>query len=436
MNDKTFCVVDHGLFLPLAHRLADSGAKVYYHNPSWMKAFPVLAEAIIGDGFADIECVPDLWDVKEKVDCFVFPDIYHAGLQLELRKQGYPVWGSAKGMALEVDRQFFLHKLAELGLDVPEYKVVRGINNLHAYLKDKKDIWIKTSKFRGSFETKHFRSWDLDEKLLDVWAFRFGGLKEHIDFICFTKIDTQLEIGSDTYCVDGQFPKYQLHGIEAKDAAYLSAVTKREDMPEQILPIMEAFSPYLKEAQYRCQWSMEVRVTDTQNFFIDATCRGGLPSTGSQLMLWKNFPEIIYHGARGELVDPIPTAKFSAEAMVKLSGERGAWECVRVPDELKMNLRLSDCCEVNGTAWFSPDQPFESEQHGSVKEIGWLVATGNTPTEVAEEMNRLADLLPDACDADVEALASIIREVEAEKEEGIHFTSMTMPNPEIVLEES
>ncbi len=185
MKNKTFCVVDHGLFLPLAHRLADSGARVLYHNPSWMRAFPLITEAIVGDGFSDIECVPDVWDVKEEVDCFVFPDIYHSGMQVELRKQGYPVWGSAKGMALETDRIFFLNKLRELGLDVPPYTQIMGVSNLRAYLKDQKDIWIKTSKFRGSFETKHFRNWKLDEKLLDVWAFRFGGLKEKINFLVY-----------------------------------------------------------------------------------------------------------------------------------------------------------------------------------------------------------------------------------------------------------
>lgn len=435
ISTKTFCVVDHGAFLPVAQRLADSGAKVYYHNPSWMKAYPIMDEAIIGDGYPDFECAPDLWNIKDKVDCFVFPDIYHMGLQKELRKQGFPVWGSGAGMALETDRVFFLGKLEELGLDVPPHEVIVGITNLRAFLKDKKDIWIKMSKFRGSFETKHFRSYDLDEKLLDVWAFRFGGLKEHIKFICFPKIETELEIGADTYCIDGQWPSLMLHGIEAKDAAYLSAVTRQKDMPEQLLPIMQKLSPYMKESQYRCQWSMEVRVTDDADFFIDATCRGGLPSTNSQLMLWKNFPEIVYHGAQGELVEPIPAGKFSAECLISLSGERGAWESLVIPDSLSQNFRPSKCCNVGNKKWFMPDQMFESEQFNSYRDVGWLVAIGNTPTEVAENMNKLADELPDNCDADVESLAAIIREINTETEEGIHFTDMELPEPEIVLAE-
>ena len=68
------------------------------------------------------------------------PDIRHAGIQAELRKQGYPVWGSGRGMILEQDRVFFMDKLAELGLDVPPYEKVTGLTNLALFLKDKEDI--------------------------------------------------------------------------------------------------------------------------------------------------------------------------------------------------------------------------------------------------------------------------------------------------------
>jgi hypothetical protein len=219
-----------------------------------------------------------------------------------------------------------------------------------------------------------------------------------------------------------------LHGIEKKDEAYFAAVTERQKMPQQLLPIMDAFSPFLADRQYRCQWSMEVRVAGQVDYFIDATCRGGLPSTASQLLLWDNFPEIIFHGARGELVEPKPTARFSAECMVKVNGEQGAWDTLVIPPGLEDNLHVSGCCMVKGQPWFPPE-PGVIEQ-----EVGWLVATGDTPTETAKEMNRLADLLPDGADAAVESLADIIREVESEQEQGIKFTNLPMPEPDVVLE--
>ena len=422
----TFLVFDkNGLFLPLARRLAEDGDRVLYQTPADSR--DRVNEDVIGEGFPDLEWCEDLWLIKKEVDCFVFPDVRHLGIQQELRSQGYPVWGAGSAMRLELDREFFLRKLKELNLDVPEYEVKLGLTELQDHLKDKEDIYIKVSKWRGSWETFHWRSWKEDAHRSDIWGVRFGGLKELIRFICFPAIKTNLEIGADTYCIDGRWPNTMLHGIECKDEAYFSAVTKRDEMPEELLPIMEAFSPFLRDGQYRCQWSMEVRVSDKGNFFIDATTRGGLPSTASFLMA-KNVPEIILSGAHGELVEPHYGFKFSAECMVKIKGEHGAWETIVLPDELKQNMKLSDCCMVEGQAWFPPDE-------GHSDEIGWLVATGDTPTEVAEEMNRLADLLPDGADACVESLASVIREIESEQEQGIKFTDSQLPDPSVVLEQ-
>ena len=427
-SNRTALVFDHhGLFLPLAVRLGEEFGRVFYQTPQDRR--DLLNDAVTGDGMSakNIFCCDDFWLHKSEIDCFVFPDVRHCGEQMELRSQGLPVWGAGPGMNLELDRLFFLEKLKELGLDVPPYEVVKGVSNLAAYLKDKEDIYIKVSKWRGSWETIHWRSWQEDWQRLDLWAVRFGGLKELITFICFDEIETDLEIGADTYCVNGQWPKTMLHGIERKDEAYFAAVMEREQMPEQLLPIMEAFSPFLKEVGYACQWSMETRIVKDANYFIDATTRGGLPSTASFLAA-KNVAEVIWYGAHGELREIDYGFKFCAECMVKIKGERESWETIVLPDELKSELLLSDCCEVNGQAWFpAGEEPTD--------EVGWLRATGDTPVECAKRMNELADMLPDGADAAVEALADVFREIQKEHEQSITFSELTMPEPEIVLEE-
>ncbi len=427
LSKKTFGVHDHqGLFLPIAKRLGESGAKVYYQTPQDRR--DSVNEAVIGDGIDGVTWCDDLWMVKSKVDAFVFPDLRNMGMQLELRAQGYPVWGAAKAMRLELDREFFLKKLGELGLDVAPHVIVVGLKALEHYLDGTDDVYIKVSKHRGSWETFHWRSKAQDAHRFAIWGVRFGGLSEKIRFICFDAIDTTIELGADTYCIEGEWPATMLHGIEKKDEAYFAAVTKREDMPKELLPIMQAFSPYLGETAYRCQWSMEVRVSDKGNFFIDATTRGGLPSTASFLEA-TNVAEVIYHGAMGELVEIKYPFKFSAECMVKARGEPGAWDTIVLPDELKPHLKLSSYCEVDGQPWFPPVE-------GNADGIGWLVATGDTPTETLKEMNDLADLLPDGADASVEALADVIREIEQMAEEDIPFTEAPMPPAEIVLEET
>lgn len=426
-SGKCLAVHDHfGLFVGLAKRLAETGARVLYQTP--VDRYDRINEGVIGDGFEGIQWVEEFWHHRDEIDCFVFPDIRHDGLQAELRRQGFPVWGSQQGMKLEQGRLFFLEKLKELGLDVPPHEVIAGTTNLALFLKDKEDIWIKVSKWRGTWETTHWRNWRLDSGLLDEWAVKWGGIKETVKFICFPKIDTDLEIGADTYCIDGKWPSTMLHGIERKDAAYFSAVTRRDEMPEQMLPIMETFSGFLKEAGYRNQWSMEVRVKDDKNYFIDATTRGGLPSTGTFLAA-KNTAEVIYAGAHGELVEIDYGFKFSAECMVNSKGSTDAWLVAEFEPETRDHFLLQQCCGEDGLIWYPPLE-------GGGKHLGWLWATGDTPEETLLAMNELADSLPDGFDAQVEDLAAVIREIGSGQEQGIQFTSQPMPEPDIVLEDA
>ena len=147
------------LFSAAGPPAGQSFGRVLYYSP-WEKAYPVLNEGIIGAGFGEIIRCNDFWRVKKSIDLFVFPDIYHAGLQAELRSQGCRVWGAGDGMKLELDREFFLKKLKELGLAVPPFKTFRGLSALTEYLRDKKDKFIKVSMWRGSWETKHWKSWE------------------------------------------------------------------------------------------------------------------------------------------------------------------------------------------------------------------------------------------------------------------------------------
>jgi hypothetical protein len=427
ISKSCFAVFDHfGLFVGLAERLAKSGARVLYCTP--VDRYDRINEGVIGSGIEGVEWCEEFWQHKHEIDTFVFPDIRHNGLQAELLSQGFAVWGSQSGMDLEQKREFFMRKLGELGLPVAPHKVVVGLENLSSYLKDKKDIWIKVSKWRGTWETTHWRSWDEDAKKIHHWYVKFGGESESVRFICFDKIDTKLEIGADTFCVDGQWPETMLHGIESKDKSYFSAVTPRYEMPEQLLSMMEALSPYFKEVEYKNQWSMEVRVGD-KDYFIDATSRGGLPSTRSFLCA-KNVPEIIYHGARGKLIQPDYGFKFSAECMVEYTGRMEEGECLEVvyPPEVREHLMLQQCyINEAGKVCYPPS---DAKGH---KSLGWLVATGNTPKEVFDKMKKLADELPDGLNAEVEDLASVVKEVEEMEKQGIKFTSQKIPEPSSVL---
>lgn len=426
VSDVTFCLCDSGLFEPLAFCLAEQGKRVILWSQD-KSAFPSVKQEVIGDGFDNIERVNDFWPLLGEIDCFAFPDIGQAPLQQHLVDIGKVVWGSRGGDILELDREFLMETLEKVGLDVPKFEVVVGWTALCKHLIDKEHKYIKISRFRGDMETTHWNSWAQDEQWLYWLAINFGSVKERIRFLVFDAIDTDLEIGGDTYCVDGNWPSLMLNGIEWKDKSYFSAVTKREDMPDQIKEILEAIGPELKHYGYRNQISFEDRVKDDQHFYIDATQRGGMPSSGSQQLVWKNFPDIVWHGANGELLDPEPSAQFTIECMITTKPTKDLWDEVEIDPKLLPWARFSSCCYVDGKFCFPPDEFHEGE-------LGWLVALGDTPKEVLDRIKELADMLPDGLNADVEALAGVIQEIDKAKDEGIPFTDESVPEPAIVLE--
>jgi hypothetical protein len=418
---------DHGLFTTLAERLARDFGRVLYHSP-FEEGFSTLNKAIIGYGLENVERCNDIWAVKDEVDVWCFPDIEHAGLQLELESQGRAVWGSRKGDSLELFREKFHKTLERVGLDVPKYHTCHGLTELRSFLKDHEGpFYIKISRWRGSFETQKFRSWKLDEGLLDQWAVKFGPAKEIVPFMVFDPIDTNLEIGGDTFSIDGQWPDEMLHGDECKDRAYLSSVTKRQDMPPQIQDVLNAFGPELAKYRYRNFWSMEVRVKDDHAFFGDATCRAPMPATPSQLENISNLSEVIYAGAHGDLIQPEFEKAFTCEVLVSQKGDRHAWGLAEVPKELKRWLKLPNSCEIDGLRCFPPD-----DNHGEA--IGWLVAIGDTVEGCIDTMKEQIDLLPDGMSADIDPLAELLEVVSEGEEEGIPFSPDPVPPPEMVVQ--
>ncbi len=427
ISDVTCCVVDCGLFLPMAFRMAEECKRVLYHNPD-RPAFPTLKKGSIGDGFTEVEVVDSYLQHMKEIDLFCFPDVGRGDDQVYLEEQGKLVWGSKTGEILELDRIHFMETIGELGLDVPPFEVVTGVTALRDYLKDEEDQYIKVSKWRGDFETTHWRDWKKDNGWLDWLAVNFGPLKEHIEFLVFPSIPTDLEIGGDSYNVWGQWPDTMINGLEWKDKSYFAAVTPVELMPEQTLSVFEALSPVLAKHKYANQFCVEVRVKDDKAYPIDATTRGGMPSTASQHKLWKNFPEIVYHGAAGEMVEPEPEAMFSIECMITSKCGKDNWEEVDIDPDIEDWCRLSYCCKVDGVYCFPPDEL----HHG---ELGWLCAIGDTPEETLEAIKGLADKLPDGLDADVEALAGVIKEIDSAREQGIPFTNKPVPPAASVIED-
>ena len=406
--------------------MAEKCSRVIYCNPE-VRAFPSIKQGCLGRGFEGVEHVKEFWPHLQDIDLFVFPDSNLSRLQRHLETQGCKVWGSREGQDFEQRRKFFMETLDQLGMDVAPYVEIVGLDALREHLRDKEDKWIKVSHWRGDMETTHWRNWRLDEGWLDWMAVNLGPLKKLFTFLVFDAIETDLEIGGDTYNVLGKWPSLMLNGFEGKDKTYMATVMKRGDMPDQIQDILEAFAPLLANCDYRNHISFEVRVKGDKAYWNDATQRAGMPSSASQQLLYENYPEIVWAGANGELLDPEPAYLFSIETIItSKGGGHDCWDAVEVPRAIERFCRFSNCCIVDGLYCFPPD-----ELKGS--DLGWLTAQANTPRAAFEKIKGYADQLPDGLNADVESLVEIVKEIESAAAEGIPFTEKPLPTPEEIV---
>jgi hypothetical protein len=424
VSEVTACVIDHGLFLPIAQKLGEQFKKIYFWSP-WDDCMPKMALGVIGDGFDNIERVGDIWKVKDKCDLFVFPDVGFAGLQRELISQGFPVWGHHGADELETQRGLFLEQIEELGMKVPVYEKIQGITKLKEFLHDKEDKWIKMSRWRGDWETLHWRDWSHDEPVLDGYAYRFGPLKDEVIFYVFDPIDTDIEDGIDTYCIDGHFPETVMHGMECKDRSYFCSIQPMQDIDERVRMVPEKFGPVLGEYGYRGFFSCEVRIKDEDSYFIDPTCRAASPPSQVMTEMFGNLGEIIWNGANGILVEPEPTAQFGVQALIKCDREPEEWEVLDVPKEIRQWTKIGFACEVDGRICIPP--------HPLGGMLGWLTATGDSLEEAIDNLKEHREQLPDGVDCDVDSLANLLKEAEEAEEQGIEFSKQSLPEPQSVI---
>lgn len=428
LNEVHLRVIDKGLFLPIALRLARDVAKVSFWSPH-ERAFPTVKD-FIGDGFDEIDRVESEWDDFEDVDGWVFPDIGFCGMQQELLRRNKPVWGAVTGDRLEISRAAFLKALRDLGLPVSKHVVIPGMTKLKEHLRDKEDKWIKISRFRGDFETMHWRSWEDDANRLDYFAVKFGPLRDRINFYVFDPIETKIEDGTDLWCIDGLHPQVVIHGMEAKDKGFIGTWQKYADLPEELRTVTDPFLQLLGEHGYRSFFSTEVRITqEGESYFIDPTCRAGSPPSQMMTEMIGNYGEVIWGGANGICVEPEPAARFGVQAPICVGGSRHEWSGLEINPDLERWAKCPNVLAMDGR-WWSPPDP-DADGH----EIGWLVGIGDRLGEAIRHLQHNINSLPDGATCEYFALADLIREIEKAEESGMEFTPQPVPPPEIVVQE-
>ena len=273
LKEKTVCVFDtSGQYTAIAERLGrkDGFEKVFYCT-NWQHSFPKYNSYCVGMGVPNIERVDSLFDVIDICDIFVFPDLYFGAMQDWLRRQGKLVFGSGSGENMEIYRDEFFEMQKEVGLPVGKHEVVKGMTKLRKLLVGKENQWIKTNLLRGQGETFEFKNMKLSASRLDEMEHSFGAYKEEAIFCVFDNIEG-IELGHDTFIVDGKTMPKVMVGIEIKDSAYCGKIIDYEKTPKVLKTIDTKLGFYFKEHKYRGFFSSEVRWNGKVGYFSDATC--------------------------------------------------------------------------------------------------------------------------------------------------------------------
>ncbi len=427
LSDVVALVYDYSVFFPVAERLARDLKKVYYHRPNG-EAFQTVAQSCPGDA-GKVHLLRDFWKIKKEIDLFVFPDCRDGGLQVELESQDFPVWGSKYVGDLEEMRGQWLAQCKELGLPMPKTEVILGLSALRAHLvqHEGEKLFIKISRFRGDMETWETKDKYQVQNKLDYLAMRFGPLQEAVTFYVQDPVETKIESGADSYNIHGQFPDEVIIGYEKKAESYFATVKKKQDMPPEVWSPMESIVGLLARNRYGNFVSSEIRINDEGSHWLDPCFRTASPAGEEQLEMLKNFSDIVYRGAMGELVQPEWTAQFCGEAVITYCGDRDAWKSVEIPKEVQRWVKLYACAYRDGAFHFPPSQDPDA--------IGCAVGLGDTPQEVLDHLKEIEEALKEQpVELHIEPMASLFTEVEEAEKKGIEFSDKPLPEPAAVLE--
>lgn len=425
LKAKTVCFVDNGLFVSFVRKLAPAFRKTYYHNP-WACSFPTSKMLAVGEGFPEIEKLKFPLDKADEIDLWVFLDLNQGDLQSFLEEKGARVWGARHGEELELYRWEFKEYLKTLGLPVQKVENVIGMDALRKHLTGVKDKYVKTSLVRGDFETFRHDSYELSEPRLDELEHLLGPLKHDYEFIVEDEIPDAVEVGYDGFTVDGQFPSHAMLAYEVKDCGMIGVVKPYTEMSKPVLDVNKAIQSTLKGYNYRGFLSTEIRYTkEHRAFFIDPCCRLGTPSNELLQELFGGWPKVLWHGATGELVSPVPKAKFGVLAAIRSEFAVENWACVHYPEELDKWVKLRYHCRIDGKNYCVP-QPI------GLPDLGYVVATGDTLLEAIKLCkSRAAQIKGYQLHVSLESIDKALETIVAGEKMGIMFAP-GLPNAEAV----
>lgn len=457
LSDKSVLVWDSGLFVHCAVNLAESFGTVWYGG-NYVNAFPRSNTTLPGDGLDRVERVLDFWRYKDKADLIVFPDVLYADMQEECVAQGKRVYGARWGENLEIKRWETKQLLKRLGMPVAETHLIEGMTNLREFLQERSGKWwIKTSRYRGDFETFDVEDYDEVKPKLDELEHAMGRRALYYPFIVERDIPAVLEIGYDGDTVDGQFPgenDMAILGMERKDTGLVGVAKPYGELPTQLRWVNDRLRSWLRERQYRGWFSTEVRcqrVEDTptdepkpwrdasmiwnlgdacEGFYAwltDPCCRMASPPSELYIEWIENWAEKVWQGAEGVYVPSEITKRYGVEIMLHSAWADRNWQPVTFPNEFARFIKLRNMCRIEGVYSAVP-------QGYGLPEIGAAIGMGDTLLGAAKEALLHAKSVGGYfIEPKVNAIEEAVEEIRAAQEAGMPFCDDPLPSAEEIV---
>jgi hypothetical protein len=377
---QTALVVDNGLFVAVAMRLAKDGYKVLYYTP-WENSSPLAREMAPGSGLEEqnvFRCNDRMEALSDGVDLVVIPDLYHEGFQYFVESHSeVPVFGPGSGQKLENDRWFLKELLDKHGHDVIASEEIEGVENLQKFIakKENAEKIIKVSLLRGDMET-----FDPSKGSAVVWADdlkrRMGPIGSRVKFIAEDMIPDALEVGVDTFYRKGAMLGKPILGFEVKRSGVYLGTT--DFSMSRFKPLADTVGGFFASTNYDCFFSNEIRCTKHREMYlIDATTR--VPSPPGEVMLaaMKSFADV----ARGGAPDWEENLWF-AEVGLYSDWLAEHYLEIEVPKEHRELFSFRCYCRIDGKDWAIPQDSRDSR----IGSAFGFATTAKAAIEMADEV--------------------------------------------------
>lgn len=264
------------------------------------------------------------------------------------------------------------------GLPVVPWGWIKGFTALREFLQNHSNYYVKVSKWRGSWETLFSEDYELVKPELDEREMKLSGVAEQIEFIVEEKLEDAVEMATDGWCIDGEFPAGTLVGVEVKDQCYAGKFMPWEEVPVSLQHLNQKLAPTLRNYGYRNFWSPESLISGGKAFLNDPCCRIPEPPGSLYLEFFTNLAEIIWAGANGQLIEPEVIAPIGVQLILCSEWSDCHWNTFEWPKKYDRNVKLREACFVDGKYRSIP-------QNIGLTQPASVVAWGKTLDE-AEEM--------------------------------------------------